>query len=200
MVNGAVPLWPLHLERIQRSCAALGFSFPTLVPPQRGPDRICRYEISQAGVRVSEREPAPTTPVRIITAKAWHQPYPHKVVDRSCFEQAQGEAAAAGAHDAVLVTPQGWVAEGTIWSLLWWEMGLLCAPALGIGVLPSVGRARLAEIRGHVVERKTTRRALAGVPVFLVNSARGVVEIEQWDGERVPRHPETARLAGQFWP
>jgi len=63
-----------------------------------------------------------------------------------------------------------------------------------------VGRARLVEIRRHLVERKVTRRALAGVPVFLVNAARGVVEVDSWDGERVPRHPETARLAQAFWP
>ncbi|MEO8199572.1 MAG: aminotransferase class IV [Gemmatimonadota bacterium] len=200
VVNGTAPLWTLHLARIQRSCAALGFAFPTLVPPQRGPDRVCRYEISPDGVRVSEREPGPTAPVRIITARTWHKPYPNKIADRACFEQAQVEAAAASANDAVLMTPQGWVAEGTIWSILWWEMGLLCAPALEIGILPSVGRARVSELKRYVGERKLTRRALSGVPLFLVNSARGIVEVDTWDGERVPRYPETARLASQFWP
>jgi branched-subunit amino acid aminotransferase/4-amino-4-deoxychorismate lyase len=56
------------------------------------------------------------------------------------------------------------------------------------------------EIRRHIVERKVTRRALTGVSLFLVNSARGVVEVESWDGDRVPKSQETARLAAQFWP
>jgi branched-subunit amino acid aminotransferase/4-amino-4-deoxychorismate lyase len=138
--------------------------------------------------------------VRLLTAKAWHHPYRHKTTDRDCFNQAGLEATNARMDDAILVTSEGWVAEGTIWSLCWWEMGILCGPALNLGVLPGIGRARVAEMRRHIVERKVTRRALTGVSVFLVNAARGIVEVESWDGDRVPKSTETARLAAQFWP
>ena len=200
VINGATPLWPLHLARIQRSCAAVARSFPTLVPPHGGPDRICRYEITDDGVKVRERDLEPARPVRLITATTRHLPYPHKTTDRTCFNQAGLEASNARVDDAVLVTAEGWVAEGTIWSLCWWEMGVLCGPSLSLGILPGVGRARVMEIRRHIVERKVTRRALTGVSVFLVNAARGVVEVESWDGDRVPRSAETVRLAQQFWP
>jgi len=200
VLNGATPLWNHHLARVARGAAALGMSFPTLVPPHGGPDRIVRYEIGREGVRVRERDVEPTRPVRLITARTRHQPYPHKLIDRICFDQAGREATSAGKDEAVLLTAQGWVAEATIWSLCWWEMGLLCGPALDLGILPGVGRARLAELSRAMVERKVTRRALAGVPVFLVNAGRGVMEVESWDGERVPRHPETERLAREFWP
>jgi branched-subunit amino acid aminotransferase/4-amino-4-deoxychorismate lyase len=50
-----------------------------------------------------------------------------------------------------------------------------------------------------MVERKVTRRALTGVSVFLVNAARGVVEVDTWDGERVPRHPDTVALSQRFF-
>jgi branched-subunit amino acid aminotransferase/4-amino-4-deoxychorismate lyase len=198
--NGTTPLWSHHLARVQRGCAALGRAFPTLVPPSGGPDRVCRYEITEDGVKVSERDPGPSRPLRLITAKTPHRPYPHKVAERSWFDAAAMEASDARVDDAVLLTPEGWVAEATLWSLCWWEMGLLCAPAVTLGILPGVGRARVTQIRHHLVERKVTRRALTGVSVFLVNSARGVVEVESWDGDRVPPHPETARLAAQFWP
>jgi branched-subunit amino acid aminotransferase/4-amino-4-deoxychorismate lyase len=200
VVNGRTPLWPLHLARIERSCTALGRAFPTLVPPHGGPDRVCRYEITDDGVKVSERDVGAVRPVRLMTSGVGHTPYPHKTTDRACFNQAGQEATNARMDDAVLLTPEGWVAEGTIWSVCWWEMGVLCAPALSLGILPGVGRARVFEIRRHIVERKVTRRALTGVSLFLVNSARGVVEVESWDGDRVPKSQETARLAAQFWP
>jgi 4-amino-4-deoxychorismate lyase len=200
VIDGRTPLWPFHLARVERGCAALGRTFPTLVPPHGGPDRVCRYEITDDGVKVSEREVGPLRPVRLLTAKAWHHPYRHKTTDRDCFNQAGLEATNARMDDAILVTPEGWVAEGTIWSLCWWEMGILCGPALNLGVLPGIGRARVAEMRRHIVERKVTRRALTGVSVFLVNAARGIVEVESWDGDRVPKSTETARLAAQFWP
>jgi 4-amino-4-deoxychorismate lyase len=200
VINGATPLWPLHLARIERGCAALKRAFPTLVPPHGGPDRVCRYEIAEDGVKVSERDVGPIRPVRLMTAKVRHQPYLHKTTERTCFNSAGQEATAARMDDAILVTPEGWIAEGTIWSVCWWEMGVLCGPALTLGVLPGVGRARVAELRRHIVERKVTRRALTGVSVFLVNAARGVVEVESWDGDRVPRSGETVRLAERFWP
>ncbi|HEV8123448.1 MAG TPA: aminotransferase class IV [Gemmatimonadales bacterium] len=199
VTSHGAPLWNLHLARLRGSCGKLGLGFPTLVPPNGGRERVCRYEIRPDGVELAEREVGSLTPVRLITARVAHKPYPFKTTDRACFAEAKSEADSANVHDAVLLTPQGWVAEGTIWSLCWWEMNLLAAPALALGVLPGIGRARLKALRGHIVERKVTRRALSGVPVFLVNAARGIVEVESWDGERVPRHPETARLAAQFW-
>ena len=198
MSSGA-PLWNLHLARLRSSCLKLGIGFPTLVPPNGGRDRVCRYEIRPDGVGLAEREAGATRPLRLITARTRHKPYPFKTTDRAVFAEAKSEAGAADADDAVLVTAQGWVAEASIWSICWWEMNLLAAPALSLGILPGVGRSRLLALRRHIVERKVTRRALSGVPIFLVNAARGVVEVESWDGERVPGHPETARLAAQFW-
>lgn len=199
VIQGTAPLWNRHLARLHESCGRLGLGFPTLVPPHGGGDRVLRYEVRPDGVGLFERQVGPTTPLRLVTAQVPHKAYPCKTTDRACFAEARSEADAANAHDAVLLTAQGWVAEATIWSLCWWEMNLLAAPALALGILPGIGRFRVGAIRGHIVERKVTRRALSGVPIFLVNAARGVVEVESWDGESVPRHPETARMAAQFW-
>lgn len=199
VINGNTPLWSLHLARIERGCAALKRPFPTMVPPHGGPDRVCRYEITGDGVKVSERDVGPVRPVRLMSARTKHEPYPLKTTDRGCFNAAGLEANEARMDDAILFTPEGWVAEGTIWSVCWWEMGILCGPALDLGILPGVGRARIIELRRHMVERKVTRRALTGVSVFLVNAARGVVEVESWDGERVPRHSETVALSQRFF-
>ena len=201
VVGGKVPLWAYHRARIETSCKALGLPLPGRMQiPGSGADVACRFEIGSGGVRAMSRAPGSTAPLEVITARTPHRPYPHKTTDRTCFDLAAAEAKAAGAEDAILLTPEGFVAEGTVWTVCWWEMNLLCAPPLGLGVLPGVGRARIQELRLHIVEKRVQRRALAGVPVFLVNAVRGVVEVSRWDGHQVPRHPETARLAQLFWP
>lgn len=199
VLPGGAPLWNLHLARLRQGCARHKVGFPTLVPPNGGRDRVCRYEVQPEGVRLSEREVGSSSPVHLITARTSHRPYPCKTTERGWFDDAASEALSAGVDDAVLVTPQGWIAEGTIWSVCWWEMNVLAGPAYSLGILPGVGRHRLHLLRRHIVERKVTRRALCGVPVFLVNAARGIVEVESWDGEQVPKHPLTAQLAAQFW-
>ena len=201
MLNGTVPLWAHHRARLERSCRALGIPFPAkLQVPTSASDLACRFELGADGVKVATREPGSAAPIRLITALVPHEPYPHKVRSRACFERAGAEARAAGVDDAILLTRDGWVAEGTVWTLCWWELNLLCAPPLELGVLPGVGRARLRELRRYIVEKRVNRRALGGVPVFLVNAVRGVVEVASWDGRPVPNHPETARLAEAFWP
>jgi branched-subunit amino acid aminotransferase/4-amino-4-deoxychorismate lyase len=197
--DGRTPLWNLHLARLRQGCSSLGIGFPTLVPPQGGEDRVCRFEVRPDGVRLAERGLGTNGPVRLVTARTTHIPYPCKTPERTRFDQAAEEASAQGADDAILATPAGWVAEGTLGSLCWWEMNVLAAPALSLGILPGVGRAKLEKLQRFIVERKVTRRALCGVPVFLVNAARGIVEVESWDGEVVPKHPLTAQLAAKFW-
>jgi branched-subunit amino acid aminotransferase/4-amino-4-deoxychorismate lyase len=84
--------------------------------------------------------------------------------------------------------------------VFWWENGTLCAPALDIGILPGVGRARVTEIAGTVEERRTSWKELRGVPFFLVNSVRGVVKVSAVQDDAVPSSKQTDDLAARFWP
>ncbi|HYT03926.1 MAG TPA: aminotransferase class IV, partial [Gemmatimonadales bacterium] len=105
----------------------------------------------------------------------------------------------AEADDALLLTPEGWVAEGTVWTLFWWDGDALRTPALELGILPGIGRARLLElVRG--AEGRHGRPALAGKSLLLVNAVRGVVPIASLDGEAVPGDLRTGTLAERFWP
>lgn len=202
--GGVAPLWPLHLRRLGESCAALGIAMPDVEPPSGGDDRVHRLEVVAAGasvnVAVSERAVGATTPVRLITASVRHRPYPWKTTERAPFDAARAEAAAAGADDALLLTEDGLVAECGIWSLLWWEGERLCGPALEIGVLSGVGRARLAALAGGIVPRAVGRDALGGRSLLVVNAARGVVPVAALDGAAVPSSPATERVAEHFWP
>ena len=152
------------------------------------------------GTQVSERLVGSTEPVKLIISRIAHHPYPHKTIDRAQFDRALDKARGAEADDALLLTPGGFVAETAIYSVFWWEGDTLCAPAMEMGILPGVGRARLAEIAGQVEERKTTWKELQGTSLFLVNAVRGVVKVSAVQDDRVPPSARTDDLAARFWP
>ncbi len=199
--NGAAPLWYLHVRRLATSCRALGVPIPAELPtPEGGPDRVHRLLVSRRGVVAGERPVGSTAPVRLITSKVVHRPYPHKLVDRERFDRALADAKAVGADDGLLLTVGGQVAETAIWSVFWWEDGRVAAPALDIGILPGVARARIGEMVGGIDERKVTLEEIRGRSLFVANSVRGVVPVATLDGTAVPDSPETEGLASRFWP
>ncbi|MEA2723266.1 MAG: branched-chain amino acid aminotransferase [Gemmatimonadales bacterium] len=199
--NGEAPLWYLHLRRLAVSCKALGVPLPgVLEVPKGGPDRVYRLEVGMRGMQVSERLVGPTTPVKLVVSKVAHHSYAYKTTDRAQFDRAGDAARAAGADDALLLTPGGFVAETSIWSVLWWEDDQLCGPAFELGILPGVGRARVTELVGKVEERRSTLRDLQGRPFILVNAVRGVVPVASLDGVPVPGSRETDAVARRFWP
>ena len=199
--NGAAPLWYLHLRRLASSCRALGVPLPgELLTPAGGADRVHRLEVGQRGAGVSERPVGSTDPLTLAVATVVHRPYPHKTTERAQFDRALAEARAAGADDAVLLTPGGYVAECAVWGIFWWEGDRLCAPALELGVLPGVARARLAELRGGLVERRVKPGDLEGAALFVANAARGVVPVASLGGRPVTQNPGTSRLSRSFWP
>jgi branched-subunit amino acid aminotransferase/4-amino-4-deoxychorismate lyase len=199
--NGAAPLWYLHLRRLAVSCKELGIPLPGELPtPEGGPDRVYRLEVGMRGVQVSERLVGSTTPVKLMISGVAHHPYSHKTADRAQFDRSLDAARAAGMDDGLLLTPGGFVAETAIYSVLWWEDGKLCAPAFDLGVLPGVGRARLTELVGQVEERHSNLIEIQGLPLFLVNSVRGIVKVMTLDGDSVPDSRETDALAARFWP
>jgi branched-subunit amino acid aminotransferase/4-amino-4-deoxychorismate lyase len=199
--NGTAPLWYLHIRRLATSCKALGVPLPReLPPPEGGSDRVYRLEVGMRGAHASERLVGPSDPVKLIVSRVAHHPYPHKTTDRSQFERALDIARGAEADDALLLTPGGFVAETAIYSVFWWENGTLCAPALDIGILPGVARARVIEIAGKVEERRSSWKELRGVSFFLVNSVRGVVKVSAVQDDAVPPSTQTDDLAARFWP
>ena len=205
--EGTIPFLERHLARLHRSLAELGLRQPdrdvaALVQPFAGTENaVLRIEVWDGRASVTVREVPSLAPPVVITASEPHQPYPHKTTERDCFVDAAAEAEVAEADDALLLTHDGWVAEGTVWSVCWWEGKRVRTPALEVGILPGVGRGRVLELEGVGVEDGRFRReALAGKSVFLVNAVRGVVPLASLDGEPVPADARTAQLGKRFWP
>ena len=206
MRGGLLPLLPRHLARFERSRVALGLARPesdlaTLLGAPAGTlDAVRRVEVAGGRASCTESAFTPPPPPAVVTVGVPHEPYVHKTTARTCFDAALREAAGAGAADALLLTAEGLVAEGTVWNLFWWEGGRLLTPGLGLGVLAGVARARVLELAGDAVEGSFPRAALDGRSLFLTNAIRGVQPIGSLDGKRVPEDPRTAALAERFWP
>ncbi len=199
--NGLAPLWYLHIRRLATSCKALGIPLPgELPPPEGGLDRTVRWEVGMRGVQESERLVEPVEAVKLIISRIAHHPYPHKTTERAQFDRARDKARGAEADDALLLTPGGYLAETAIWSVFWWEGGKLCAPAMELGILPGVGRARIMELAGPIEERRATWSEVRGLPMFLANAVRGVAKVSAVQDDRVPSAKQTDELAAHFWP
>ncbi len=198
--GGVAPLWGLHLRRLLQSCRELGVPFPgELTVPAGGHDRVHRLEVRQDGVRVTERAVGPMEAVRLATSRTDYRAYPHKITERTQFDRALEEARAAGADDALLLAPGGWVAEVGIWSLFWWEGSRLCAPPLALGVLRGVARSRIGELV-QLEEQRIGRAGLDGRPLLLANAVRGIVEVAALDGVPTPSEAGSRELQARFWP
>ena len=204
--DGSIPLLERHLARLGRSLGELGLPQPSqdvvaLVKPFAGTgEAVLRLEVRDGRASVTVREPPPLAPPAVITASEPHQSYLHKTTERDCFADAGREAEVAEADDALLLTPEGWVAEGTVWTVFWWDGDVLRTPALDLGILPGVARARVLELVKGAEQGRYRKRALAGKSLFLTNAVRGIVPIASLDGAAVPADPRTARLAQRFWP
>jgi len=204
--DGGIPFLERHLARLDRSLGALGLPRPArdvaaLVMPFAGTgNAVLRVEVCDGRATVTVRElPALDSP-DVITASEPHRPYPHKTTERDCFVDAAEEAEIAEADDALLLTPDGWVAEGTVWNVFWWEGDRLRTPAEDVGILPGIGRARVLELIGAVEQGRYPRQAIGGSSLFLTNAVRGVIPLASLDGVPVPADPRTAEVARRFWP
>ena len=205
--DGRIPWLGRHVARLRAASAALDMVEPVddlddLVRLTAGSgDRVVRLELRDGRAEVTTREVNPDQAPAIVVSDEVHRPYPHKTTRREPFGRALASARRIGAQDALLVTANGSVAEGTAWNLFWWDGtgGALCTPAAELGILPGLGRSRVMELT-TVREEQVPVAALAGRSLFLVNAVRGIVEIGMLQGVRVSRDPRTAELSSSFWP
>ncbi|HLQ59402.1 MAG TPA: aminotransferase class IV [Gemmatimonadales bacterium] len=203
--DGRLPWLARHVARLRASLAALGEPEPSydladLVRVAVGSgDRVVRLQLTDGHAEISTREVNAEQGISVMIASEVHHPYPHKTTRREQFGRALANARRAGANDALLVTADGFVAEGTAWNLFWWENGDLYTPAAELGILPGLGRTRIMELTA-VKEERVPVAALAGRSLFLVNAVRGIVEIAAFGDAQVPRDSRTAELSSSFWP
>jgi branched-chain amino acid aminotransferase/4-amino-4-deoxychorismate lyase len=209
--GGNLPLLERHLTRLRMAAQQVGLPAPPSLSVEaqtraRGAaaERVLRVVWDGRRAEWEEREAPSSAPLTVVTVAEPYVAYPVKSVARDVFERAHAEAQAAGADEPLLLTRQGHVAETARFSLVWLDGNVLKVPDPALGVLPSVGLARLLELaaqrRMGVLAGRFHRTALEGRPAVLVNAVRGVVPVATMDGVQVPVAPAFTELGAEFWP
>lgn len=99
-----------------------------------------------------------------------------------------------GAGDAVILTPEGWVAEGSTTCLAWWRGDALAVPADEIPRIDSVtlrSVLALATALGVDILHETAEPAdLDGCEIWALNALHGIRIVTGWiDGPAPAEHP-----------
>ena len=128
----------------------------------------------------------------------------HKTTSRLAYDLAREEARAAGADEALLVSPSGHVLEGGASNLFVVRPdGLVVTPPLESDVLPGVTRACvLALARSIGLEAREGSVSLEMLrladEVFLTNSVQEVLPLAEVAGRPVPSRDVALRLLAEY--
>ncbi len=202
-----------HLDRLERSCAALMLPCPrdlietdidlllTRVPDgytvvrvvlTRGGHRICRLE--------SAGDPlALTTPARLLAVTYDPSVVLNGVKSLSYAANmlASRQAAAEGYDEALMVRSDGVVLEGPTCSIFWVRDGRLQTPALETGILASITRRVILESMPVQEGSFQLQDALGAQEAFLVSSARLAQPIAAIGEVALPAAPGPQTLRAQ---
>lgn len=207
--EGRAPLLERHLARLAASCGALGRAAAApgldrrILAHAASGDVVVRVTLDDRGERIELRPVPEPGPMRIVFSGTRHEPYPYKTTDREVFDLARWRVVPYRADEAILGTADGVIAEGCVTSVFFWLRAELCTPSLDLGILPSVGRARVIQVARDlgisVREGRFSRAEIEGLPLFLVNSVRGVVETAVHGRRGTSGDDRTTRIAAAFW-
>jgi len=182
-----IALLELHLERMKKSAATLGFEFDrhaarnqiqALCFELEEPAKL-RLLTARSGATALETSPLPASFDDTVPAVALPHPLDasdwrlaHKTSDRGFYEEALSAARGMDAKEAILVREDGLVTEGC-WTNIFVERdGVLLTPPASLGLLPGVMRAFLIE-KGQAKEAELTLDDLAD-GFQLGNAVRGL--------------------------
>jgi len=116
------------------------------------------------------------------------------------------EAEEKGADDALMLSSDGFVAEGTTWNVFWRTGDTLFTPALDVGILEGVTRAIILELAARegldTREVRATRVELDSADeIFATMTSRGVVPFSHLDDRPLALSAGSlaARLQRAYW-
>lgn len=177
-----------HLDRLERSCAALDLPCPRdliesdidLLLPRAGDGyMVIRVILTRGGHRIcrleSRGDPAELIkPVRLLPVAYNPSVLLNGVKSLSYGANmlASRRAVAAGYDEALLVRSDGVVLEGPTCSIFWARDGRLQTPALETGILASITRRVILESMTVEEGSFSLEHALGASEAFLVSTAR----------------------------
>ena len=117
--------------------------------------------------------------------------------DLDAMRRLRTEAQGLGADESVILSPDGYVVEGSYSGLLWWRGAILCSPPAEFDRVPSVTARSLIGLATALgvefLEEVVTPAELDGTELWSLNALQGPRIVTQWvDG------PELAELPGRL--
>ncbi len=116
------------------------------------------------------------------------------------------EAETAGADEAILLSIDGWVAEGTTCNVFWRCGAELLTPSPDVGILPGVTRGVILELAQRLgIPVREGRFPLDSLreaaEVFFTMTSVGPVRVRSLDGKPIPRSGEDLlpTLRPEYW-
>lgn len=190
--DSGIALLELHLARMKRSAAMLGFAFDrhsvrnqiqALCFELDAPARV-RLLVARGGAIALETGPLPAPlpePAKVIALPNPLDPsdwrLAHKTSDRGFYDDALAAARSMGADEAVLVRADGLVTEGSFTGVFAeGPDGVLLTPPAHLGLLPGV-------LREHLIAQGKAREAELTLDdlehgFWLGNALRGLMRAE----------------------
>ena len=104
--------------------------------------------------------------------------------DLSACQKLRRKANLHGADEAVILSDEGYIADGALSSIMWWEGEVLCAPDDSTNWLPSITRELVLEIAqqaGFEIQLNRSRpEDLAGCEVWSLSALQGIRAATAW--------------------
>lgn len=193
MERGQLRSLAMHLERLEASASALGFSCDLSAIFAGLTERSSQFSGGMYRVRltlahdgqfeISLAEMSDTVrPCRAILADervdANNYLLRHKTSARGMYDRALARLGARpDVFDAIFLNARGEVCEGARSNVFIERGGVLLTPPVSCGLLPGVMRRQLLE-SGRAIERVFFEDDLLGAPaVYLANSVRGLIPV-----------------------
>lgn len=215
-----------HLERLEASAAQLRLPLPPreqlaawVVQAAGGGDEAVRLVITRGALNGSApsrcllvTEPLPESPpesYRLLAVVApWHPGGVHyelegaKTLSYANNMAATRRAQEEGFDDALLVSKDGIALEGPTFCIGWFRKTCLETPALELGVLHSITRAKVLEVApslGLTVQgRFPLERVLGADEVFAMSTIKEIAPISQIGDKHFKGGSQTEKLADAF--
>jgi branched-subunit amino acid aminotransferase/4-amino-4-deoxychorismate lyase len=182
------PFWAAALDAIP----SVGDRFPRVELQLRSGAPLLVFSLRSA--------PTLTRSVRLATFDG-PDPRTHSLIkgpDTEALLQARTSVQQRGAEEAVILSPDGFVAEGAYSAILWWRGNVLCAPSLDLDRVDSVTARSviaLATALGiDVYYESITPPELDECEIWAVSALHGIRIVTAWiDGPSPAEEP--GRLA-----
>jgi para-aminobenzoate synthetase/4-amino-4-deoxychorismate lyase len=195
--GNAMPLLPLHLDRLAASAQYFDFAFDrtaieasiaTLTASLRPERHSVRLLLSPTGDVMLTHAPLSSHPPTISVCISPHRTNSpdlflrHKTTQRDLYNGELARVRAQGFDEVLFLNERGELTEGAISTLFVRIRGQLLTPPLPAGVLPGVLRRHILSTDPTARERTLTLADLATAEaIYLGNSLRGLRQVTRFD-------------------